>query len=155
MAGVVFPLGLVLWLRVWRFRLRLFRDMRVIVRTCDRLQAVLNGTFTADEGDDDAVVSLVRAQTPTSQRRKKALLWTKRVVLVLVIIAALSAGGYYGWKAWKHHQRTKGEEKIEKNEKGTPNSSNAPQNVADSGKELLPLPKEGARQLKLPEQAPE
>lgn len=155
MAGVVFPLGLVLWLRIWRFRLRLFRDMRVIVRTCDRLLAVLNGTFTADEGDDDAVVSSVRAQNPTSQRRKKALLWTKRVVLALVILAALSAGGYYGWQAWKHHQRTKGEEKIEKNEKDAPNSSNAPQNVDDSGKDLLPLPEEGTRQLKFPQQAPE
>lgn len=91
--------------------------MRVIVRTCDRLQAVLNGTFTADEGDDDAVVSLVKVQTPTSQRRKKALLWTKRVVLALVIIAALSAGGYYGWQVWKHHQRTKEKKRLKKTKK--------------------------------------
>ena len=37
LAGIVFPFGLILWARIWRFRLRLFRDMKVIEKTSDDL----------------------------------------------------------------------------------------------------------------------
>ena len=37
MAGVVFPLGIVLWIRIWRFRLRLLGDLKQIVKSCDNL----------------------------------------------------------------------------------------------------------------------
>jgi lipopolysaccharide export system permease protein len=36
-AGIVFPLGLILWFRIWRFRLRLLRDMKLISRTARQL----------------------------------------------------------------------------------------------------------------------
>lgn len=36
-AGIVFPLGLLLWFRIWRFRLRLYGDLRQIVKSCDAL----------------------------------------------------------------------------------------------------------------------
>ena len=36
-AGIIFPLGIVLWLRIWRFRLRLRRDLQQIVKCCDTL----------------------------------------------------------------------------------------------------------------------
>lgn len=151
-AGVVFPLGLVLWFRIWRFRLRLFRDMRVVVRTCDRLLAILNGTLSADEENDEIITSTSTIETPTSQRRKKVLFWTKRIVLALIIIAALSAGGYYGWQMWKHHQH----EKTEKSVKDDTNASNATHNVDNSETKSLPLLQQsGTRQLKLPERAPE
>lgn len=39
--GVVFPIGLLIWLRVWRFRLRLLRDLHLIVKNCERLEAEL------------------------------------------------------------------------------------------------------------------
>lgn len=155
-AGVVFPLGLVLWFRIWRFRLRLFRDMRVIVRTCDRLLAVLSGALLADEESEKVTTSASTAETSTSQRQKRVLLWTKRIVLALIFIAVLSAGGYYGWKAWKHYQHTHGKENTEKSVKDASNSSNAPDNVDDSETKSLPLLQQsGTRQLKLPEQAPE
>ena len=49
-AGVIFPIGLVLWIRIWRFRLRLYRDMRTIIRTCNHLQTLIqDGTMTEDE----------------------------------------------------------------------------------------------------------
>lgn len=41
LAGICVPLGIVLWLRIWRFRLRLLRDMRKIVKSCDRLEAFI------------------------------------------------------------------------------------------------------------------
>jgi len=37
-AGLLFPVGAVLWLRIWRFRLRLLRDMRQMVKSCDALE---------------------------------------------------------------------------------------------------------------------
>lgn len=40
-AGILFPVGLLLWLRVWRFRLRLLRDLRQIVKSCDVLEKMI------------------------------------------------------------------------------------------------------------------
>ena len=39
--GVIFPLGLLLWVRIWRFRLRLFTDLRQVVKCCERLESLL------------------------------------------------------------------------------------------------------------------
>lgn len=36
--GAVFPIGLLMWSRIWRFRLRLFKDLKQIVKTCDHLE---------------------------------------------------------------------------------------------------------------------
>ena len=41
LCGVVLPVGIILWLRIWRFRIRLHRDMRQIVKSLDRLQPFL------------------------------------------------------------------------------------------------------------------
>lgn len=49
--GAFVPLGIVLWFRIWRFRLRLYRDMRVIVRTSEQLLALLQGNTLAEGGD--------------------------------------------------------------------------------------------------------
>lgn len=38
LAGVCLPVGLVLYLRIWRFRLRLAKDLRDIIRTDERLR---------------------------------------------------------------------------------------------------------------------
>ncbi len=40
-AGVLFPVGLVLWLRIWRFRLRLLRDIRQIVKSTETLEYLI------------------------------------------------------------------------------------------------------------------
>mgnify|MGYP006953346038 CR=1 FL=1 len=37
--GALFPLGLVIWMRVWRFRFRLARDLRQLRKALDRLDA--------------------------------------------------------------------------------------------------------------------
>lgn len=36
-AGILLPFGALLWIRIWRFRLRLFRDLKQIVKCCDTL----------------------------------------------------------------------------------------------------------------------
>ena len=38
-AGIFFPLGMVLWVRMWRFRLRLNKDLKQICRSCGVLGA--------------------------------------------------------------------------------------------------------------------
>lgn len=40
-SGVFFPLGCVLYLRIWRFRLRLLRDLKQIVASSERLEALI------------------------------------------------------------------------------------------------------------------
>jgi len=32
--GVLFPIGIVLWFRIWRFRLRLWRDLQQTKKQC-------------------------------------------------------------------------------------------------------------------------
>jgi len=36
-AGILFPIGFILWIRIWRFRLRLLRDLKQITHSCDTL----------------------------------------------------------------------------------------------------------------------
>lgn len=40
-AGILFPFGIALWGRIWRFRLRLLRDLRQIVKCCDALRPMV------------------------------------------------------------------------------------------------------------------
>ena len=41
-AGILFPVGVVLWIRIWRFRLRLLRDLKQIRKCTEDLQPLLN-----------------------------------------------------------------------------------------------------------------
>lgn len=40
--GLLFPLGLLLWVRIWRFRLRLFTDLRQVVKCSERLEILMS-----------------------------------------------------------------------------------------------------------------
>ena len=53
-AGVLLPVGVVLWLRIWRFRLRLMRDIRQIIKSAGVLITLIeqrNDTTKADSQD--------------------------------------------------------------------------------------------------------
>lgn len=39
--GILFPIGLLLWLRIWRFRLQLLRDLRQIEKSCTTLEILI------------------------------------------------------------------------------------------------------------------
>jgi lipopolysaccharide export system permease protein len=41
LVGVCFPIGIVMWLRIWRFRLRLMKDIKQIVKRMDRLHGLI------------------------------------------------------------------------------------------------------------------
>lgn len=95
-AGVLLPLGLVLWFRIWRFRLRLLRDLRIIVRTCDRLDNVMLGVQDNSEGS--GVEAEQMAENVKTRRRKRVV----KVILLLFIMALL---GNVLWNGWQRYQR--------------------------------------------------
>lgn len=48
-AGALLPVGLVLWLRMWHFRLRLGRDLKQIVKSSDNLTHIISDTELTDK----------------------------------------------------------------------------------------------------------
>ena len=48
-AGILLPVGLVLWLRMWHFRLRLGRDLKQIVKSSDNLTHIISDTELTDK----------------------------------------------------------------------------------------------------------
>jgi lipopolysaccharide export system permease protein len=40
-AGILLPIGILLWWRIWNFRRRLNNDMKQIIRVCDMLEPCL------------------------------------------------------------------------------------------------------------------
>ena len=84
LAGLCFPLGLVVWFRVWQFRLRLLSDLRITVRTCDRLLAILNHT-TQDETSGSGEEIEEKRMSKTRRRRRRIV----KVLLLLIIVSLL------------------------------------------------------------------
>lgn len=97
LAGLLLPLGLVLWFRIWRFRLRLYRDMRIIVRTCDRLDQVMAGT----QADAEAEGSGVERELNEEAVKHRKL---KRVVKVLLLLLILALVGHVVWNGWQRQR---------------------------------------------------
>ncbi len=93
-AGVCLPLGLILWLRIWRFRLRLLRDMRQIVRTCDQLHplcsliAMGEGANVEIKADEDDEAPKIRLK---SQNRR-------RILKIIILLAVLALVGWYSYR---------------------------------------------------------
>lgn len=115
-AGVLFPIGLVLWFRIWRFRLRLQRDLRVIVRTSDRLRSMLQGQVVGENLFDKASASQSNVSsfneesaeanlnnTSLSENVRRFL--TRRNLFIAALAAvALLAIGVYAHHAWRRYQ---------------------------------------------------
>lgn len=134
-AGFIFPLGAVLWFRIWHFRLRLYRDMRSVLCTCDRLASLLHGETIAESDSAEGVGS---SQLPTDGKLQKikqrsVLKWGIAIVLLIMV---LGAGGYYGWRAWKHYQY---KHYMQEHGNLTPNTPEG----SDKSGATLTLPSEG------------
>lgn len=144
-AGLFVPLGIVLWFRIWRFRLRLYRDMRVIVRTSEQLLALLQGNTLVEGGDTVANGAAVSSSGGIIQR------WTlnRRVVITLLAAVLLAVAGYGGWHAWRRYQYKR---YMQEHGELTPNTPKQPDGgVAPS---QLPLGNGAPLPLRLPQQAP-
>ncbi|MCF0195669.1 MAG: YjgP/YjgQ family permease [Bacteroidaceae bacterium] len=57
MLGIIFPLGLLLWVRIARYRLRLWRDFQVIIRTNRSLQDRMEKTIFQQEPPPNLIAS--------------------------------------------------------------------------------------------------
>lgn len=144
-AGLFVPLGIVLWFRIWRFRLRLYRDMRVIVRTSEQLLALLQGNTLAEGGDTVANGAVVSPSEGIIQR------WTlnRRVVITLLAAVLLAVAGYGGWHAWRRYQYKR---YMQEHGELTPNTPKQPDGGVAPGQ--LPLGNGALLPLRLPQQAP-
>lgn len=144
-AGLFVPLGIVLWFRIWRFRLRLYRDMRVIVRTSEQLLALLQGNTLAEGGDTVANGAVVSPSEGIIQR------WTlnRRVVITLLAAVLLAVAGYGGWHAWRRYQCKR---YMQEHGELTPNTPKQPDGGVAPGQ--LPLGNGAPLPLRLPQQAP-
>lgn len=144
-AGLFVPLGIVLWFRIWRFRLRLYRDMRVIVRTSEQLLALLQGNTLVEGGDTVANGAAVSSSGGIIQR------WTlnRRVVITMLAAVLLAVAGYGGWHAWRRYQYKR---YMQEHGELTPNTPKQP----DGGvaPDQLPLGNGAPLPLRLPQQAP-
>ncbi len=137
-AGVLFPIGLVLWIRIWRFRLRLYRDLRIIIRTSNHLETLLMGQSLTEEVDEEATQRVNNKQRLPRGKYKKLL-----VSLFLIIAVALAS--YGGWTAYKHHKQKRF---IQEHGEITPNT---PKGETD---QKLDLPNgEGPKTMKLPSES--
>ena len=144
-AGLFVPLGIVLWFRIWRFRLRLYRDMRVIVRTSEQLLALLQGNTLVEGGDTVANGAVVSPSGGIIQR------WTlnRRVVITLLAAVLLAVAGYCGWHAWRRYQYKR---YMQEHGELTPNTPKQPDGGVAPGQ--LPLGNGAPLPLRLPQQAP-
>lgn len=102
-AGVFFPIGCVLWFRIWRFRLRLYRDLRIIVRTCNRLDQVITGTEDATETSGAEADALAVQQN--HKKKWRVLKWLA-VIVVAVLLAFVSWNGYQRYRYKKAVQQS-------------------------------------------------
>ena len=89
-AGILLPIGLLFYLRIWRFRLRLQRDLQTVVKVCDRLQGLIAGNAAAEEADDSA------ADDSKGRNRLRLRLGRKarRIVLIAFALIAVAAAIY-------------------------------------------------------------
>lgn len=124
-AGIIFPIGGILWIRIWRFRLRLLRDLKTITRTCDRMERTVLGQ---QQGVGTDIEDMARTQRDTLRRR-----WIKRTLIGAFILALLILGLSTGLKEWQRYQR-------QQKSKEAPSSVEAPATPPSStdGKALTP-----------------
>lgn len=101
LAGIFFPLGLILWFRIWRFRLRLLRDLRITVHTCDQLDQVISGRREEVNGG-----MAPDAEQLASRRFRKRMRRVVKGGVVVLFLALLATIVWNGWKRQKH-QRAK------------------------------------------------
>lgn len=112
--GIFFPLGFILWFRIWRFRLHLYNDIRTIIHTCDKLQARLNGDGEVFE--DQERKTLIEQRF----RRNKIIKRIIKVVLLLLIAGIICKTTY---NSWQHYQQKKATVSSASGENDQSNSS--------------------------------
>lgn len=129
-AGIFFPLGIILWFRIWHFRLHLYKDLKTIVRTCERLNAVIDGSTAETEDNEEEKEKLKTSKKHT---------FIKRIIKWILLIMILALLGKIVWNSWERQQHKKKiqlQEQLQKAKENENTDARFPQ-----------------RQLRLPENA--
>lgn len=111
-AGICFPVGLVLWFRIWRFRLHLLADLKAIVRTATRLDHHLQGQEQTEEEE--------RQQTEALQQKRRRRKRMKRGLIGLVLAVVLALLGNIGWNSYKRYRQHRATAPTEQQAPGQP-----------------------------------
>lgn len=115
-AGTLVPLGIVLWLRIWRFRLRLMRDMKQVAKTCDRLNSVIANRMTPGNVQRSTIAEDAPVQGTKAKRH-----WKRLLTAAAILILAFAAGWYayrYARQYFKEKQRTEQSAPSDEKSKG-------------------------------------
>lgn len=92
-AGLFLPLGIVLWLRIWRFRLRLLLDLRKTEKCCGHLENFIGRLNTPEatwnSGDDTGETDEPAGGTQPGHRTRTARKWLARIAAALLALACL------------------------------------------------------------------
>ena len=133
-SGCVFPIGIVLWFRIWRFMLRLLRDVNQIVKVCDQLNYIINKEHN-HEALADGYAEDTEADVPSQQQPRRRLVaklgsgkkrWVIITLIAAIVIAVLVAFGY----AFMHKHKRRAGGAMQPVENGRMPGSPAPENPA-------------------------
>lgn len=133
LAGIFFPLGLILWFRIWRFRLRLLRDLRITVRTCDQLDQVISGR--REEVNDGMAPD---AEQLASRRYRKRMRRVVKGAVVVLFLALLATIVWNGWKRQKHQRAKAQTEQANRPGDSASSKGNSPSDFRSSSP-MLPV----------------
>lgn len=133
LAGIFFPLGLILWFRIWRFRLRLLRDLRITVRTCDQLDQVISGR--REEVNDGMTPD---AEQLASRRVRKRMRRVVKGGVVVLFLALLATIVWNGWKRQKHQRAKAQTEQANRPGDSASSKGNSPSDFRSSSP-MLPV----------------
>lgn len=133
LAGIFFPLGLILWFRIWRFRLRLLRDLRITVHTCDQLDQVISGR--SEEVNDGMAPDTEQLASRRFRKRMRRVVKGGVVVLFLALLATIV---WNGWKRQKHQRAKAQTEQANRPGDSASSKGNSPSDFRSSSP-MLPV----------------
>lgn len=133
LAGIFFPLGLILWFRIWRFRLRLLRDLRITVHTCDQLDQVISGR--REEVNDGMAPDTEQLASRRFRKRMRRVVKGGVVVLFLALLATIV---WNGWKRQKHQRAKAQTEQANRPGDSASSKGNSPSDFRSSSP-MLPV----------------
>lgn len=163
LTGILFPIGLLLWFRIWRFRLRLYRDMKTIVQVSDRLVKLLHGEKITETSNSTEQTEnkkrwklfgmLYKNNSYNASIAQEETLngWAKHKKKIIALIACilLVVAGYGGWRIVKYYQF---KHYMQEHGELTPNTPQGGVNTENM--QLLDV-KDNMKKLQLPEKAPQ
>lgn len=152
LTGVIFPIGVVLWIRIGRFRLRLYKDMKTIVSEADKLSKLLRGE-RIEETETASYPSMKAKRVKQFYENKKGNLAIqskhKKTFYMLIVCVLTVLLCYGGWRTYKYYQH---KHYMQEHGELMPNT---PKDGANMDNVQMPNIQDDMKKLKMPAQAPQ